>query len=159
MRDKVTGARRWVVKIGSALLTADGRGLDRAAMAVWVKQMVALREQGVELVLVSSGAVAAGMSREAVAERFQISLSSTHRWVQRAAATGSAAALPMGGKKPFSLAEQADWINARIAEKPDITGRELLAELHERHVEVSYYAVWNFLDRTGLSFKKNSARQ
>ena len=44
MRDKVTGARRWVVKIGSALLTADGRGLDRAAMAVWVKQMVALRE-------------------------------------------------------------------------------------------------------------------
>lgn len=46
MRDKVTGAQRWVVKIGSALLTADGRGLDRAAMAVWVKQMVALREQG-----------------------------------------------------------------------------------------------------------------
>ena len=63
MRDKVTGAQRWVVKIGSALLTADGRGLDRAAMAVWVKQMVALREQCVELVLVSSGAVAAGMSR------------------------------------------------------------------------------------------------
>lgn len=63
MRDKVTGARRWVVKIGSALLTADGRGLDRSAMAVWVEQMMALREAGVELVLVSSGAVAAGMSR------------------------------------------------------------------------------------------------
>ncbi|MFT5781739.1 MAG: glutamate 5-kinase [Pseudomonas sp.] len=63
MRDKVTGARRWVVKIGSALLTADGRGLDRVAMAVWVEQMVALRAAGVELVLVSSGAVAAGMSR------------------------------------------------------------------------------------------------
>lgn len=63
MRDKVSGARRWVVKIGSALLTADGRGLDQAAMAVWVDQMVALRQVGVELVLVSSGAVAAGMSR------------------------------------------------------------------------------------------------
>ncbi len=63
MRDKVTGARRWVVKIGSALLTADGRGLDHDSMAVWVEQMVALREAGVELVLVSSGAVAAGMSR------------------------------------------------------------------------------------------------
>lgn len=63
MRDKVTGAQRWVVKIGSALLTADGRGLDRSAMAVWVEQMVALCEAGVELVLVSSGAVAAGMSR------------------------------------------------------------------------------------------------
>jgi hypothetical protein len=40
-------------------------------------------------------AVASGMSREAVAERFQISLSSTNRWVQRAAATGSAAALAL----------------------------------------------------------------
>ena len=63
MREKVSKARRWVVKIGSALLTADGRGLDRGAMAVWVEQMVALRRAGVELVLVSSGAVAAGMSR------------------------------------------------------------------------------------------------
>jgi glutamate 5-kinase len=41
MRSKVTGAKRWVVKIGSALLTADGKGLDRGAMAVWVEQMVA----------------------------------------------------------------------------------------------------------------------
>ena len=63
MRSKVTGAQRWVVKIGSALLTADGKGLDRTAMSVWVEQMVALHEAGVELVLVSSGAVAAGMSR------------------------------------------------------------------------------------------------
>ncbi|MBD1597975.1 glutamate 5-kinase [Pseudomonas typographi] len=63
MRSKVTSARRWVVKIGSALLTADGKGLDRAAMGVWVEQMVALHQAGVELVLVSSGAVAAGMSR------------------------------------------------------------------------------------------------
>ncbi len=104
-------------------------------------------------------AVAGGMSRQAVAERFQISLSSTNRWMQREATTGSAAALPMGGKKPFSLAEQADWINARVMEKPDITGRELLAELHERHIDVSYFAVWNFLDRNGLTFKKNYARQ
>ena len=53
MRSKVAGAQRWVVKIGSALLTADGKGLDRAAMSVWVEQMVALHEAGVELVLVS----------------------------------------------------------------------------------------------------------
>lgn len=69
MREKVSKARRWVVKIGSALLTADGRGLDRGAMAVWVEQMVALRRAGVELVLVSSGAVAAGMSRLGWSER------------------------------------------------------------------------------------------
>ena len=54
MRDKVSGARRWVVKIGSALLTADGRGLDQAAMAVWEDQMVARRAAGVELVRVSA---------------------------------------------------------------------------------------------------------
>lgn len=63
MRDKVAGARRWVVKIGSALLTADGRGLDQGSMGVWVRQMIGLQDAGVELVLVSSGAVAAGMSR------------------------------------------------------------------------------------------------
>ena len=63
MREQVSGAQRWVVKIGSALLTADGQGLDPRAMAVWVEQMVALRRAGIELVLVSSGAVAAGMSR------------------------------------------------------------------------------------------------
>ncbi len=42
-------------------------------------------------------AVSAGMSREAAAERFQISLSLTIRWVRRSATTGSPAALPMGG--------------------------------------------------------------
>ena len=56
-------SRRWVVKIGSALLTADGAGLDRAAIHDWVTQMVALRARGIELVLVSSGAVAEGMMR------------------------------------------------------------------------------------------------
>ncbi|PVZ70691.1 glutamate 5-kinase [Pelagibaculum spongiae] len=54
-------ARRWVVKIGSSLLTEDGKGLSRKAMARWVTQFEALREQGIELVLVSSGAIAAGM--------------------------------------------------------------------------------------------------
>lgn len=56
-------ARRLVVKIGSALLTNDGRGLDVPALGLWVDQMAALVEQGVELVVVSSGSVAEGMSR------------------------------------------------------------------------------------------------
>lgn len=63
IRDRVTRSERWVVKIGSALLTDDGRCLDSRAMSGWVEQMVALHRAGVELVLVSSGAVAAGMSR------------------------------------------------------------------------------------------------
>lgn len=69
MREKVADARRWVVKIGSALLTSDGRGLDCDAMATWVDQLVALRKNGAEIVLVSSGAVAAGMSRLGWTER------------------------------------------------------------------------------------------
>ncbi|NVL30592.1 glutamate 5-kinase, partial [Pseudomonas syringae pv. actinidiae] len=62
MRSKVTGAalgcEDW-----QCLADRGGKGLDRNAMGVWVEQMVALHEAGVELVLVSSGAVAAGMSR------------------------------------------------------------------------------------------------
>ncbi|MHB0777326.1 glutamate 5-kinase [Halomonas sp. WWR20] len=62
-RSALTQARRVVVKIGSALLTNDGRGLDEAAIAGWVEQIATLHERGVEVVLVSSGAVAEGMAR------------------------------------------------------------------------------------------------
>lgn len=62
-RNEIAEARRWVVKIGSALLTNDGRGLDKKAMSAWVAQLAALRQRGVEVVLVSSGSVAEGVSR------------------------------------------------------------------------------------------------
>ncbi len=62
-RQAIGKTRRWVVKIGSALLTNNGAGLDRDAISGWVAQMNTLREQGHELVLVSSGAVAEGMNR------------------------------------------------------------------------------------------------
>ncbi len=53
----------WVIKIGSALLTNDGKGLNVDGLADWAKQMAWLKAQGVDVVLVSSGAVAAGMER------------------------------------------------------------------------------------------------
>ncbi|QKT04341.1 glutamate 5-kinase [Ectothiorhodospiraceae bacterium 2226] len=62
-RARLAEARCWVVKIGSALLTNDGMGLNTAGIAAWVEQMVALRRRGIDLVLVSSGAVAEGMAR------------------------------------------------------------------------------------------------
>ena len=62
-RAKLTQSSRWVVKIGSALLTDDGKGLARDLIAQWVAQLAELREQGLELVLVSSGSVAEGMLR------------------------------------------------------------------------------------------------
>lgn len=68
-RTKLQQAKRWVVKIGSALLTANGQGLDQQAMQSWVAQMVALTQQNIELVLVSSGAVAEGMVRMGLTSR------------------------------------------------------------------------------------------
>lgn len=62
-RADVKHSKRWVIKIGSALLTDDGQGLNREAIQNWVSQMVALRHQGVEVVIVSSGSVAEGMQR------------------------------------------------------------------------------------------------
>ena len=56
-------AKRWVIKIGSALLTKDGKGLDYAAIEDWAEQIAQLRQQGLEIILVSSGSVAEGMSR------------------------------------------------------------------------------------------------
>ncbi|BBP42636.1 glutamate 5-kinase [Thiosulfativibrio zosterae] len=68
-RSSVSTTKRWVVKIGSALLTDDGQGLNVAAMRRWVAQMMSLRQQGVELVIVSSGSVAEGMKRLGWAKR------------------------------------------------------------------------------------------
>ena len=62
-RDQLPATRRWVIKIGSALLTSDGQGLNREVLAPWLDQMTALRHGGADLVLVSSGAVAEGMAR------------------------------------------------------------------------------------------------
>jgi len=55
--------QRWVVKIGSALLTNDGQGLDVNAISSWVEQIVQLKNQDIEVILVSSGAIAEGIKR------------------------------------------------------------------------------------------------
>lgn len=82
-REALSSARRLVVKIGSALLTNDGRGLDDDGIGGWVDQIATLRKSGVEVVLVSSGAVAAGMVRLGWAAR----PSAVHE-LQAAAAVG-----------------------------------------------------------------------
>jgi len=62
-REIATDAKRWVIKIGSALLTNDGAGLDRNAIDGWVDQIADLLLQGKEVVIVSSGAIAEGIVR------------------------------------------------------------------------------------------------
>jgi len=56
-------ARRIVVKVGSSLVTNEGRGLDEAAIGEWCRQLAALAKDGREVVMVSSGAIAEGMKR------------------------------------------------------------------------------------------------
>ena len=56
-------ARRIVVKVGSSLVTNEGRGLDEAAIGEWCRQLAALRADGRAVVMVSSGAIAEGMLR------------------------------------------------------------------------------------------------
>ncbi|KMY86275.1 Glutamate 5-kinase / RNA-binding C-terminal domain PUA [Candidatus Paraburkholderia calva] len=63
MRSIIAAAKRIVVKVGSSLVTNDGCGLDHAAIGRWASQIAALREQGKEVVLVSSGAIAEGIHR------------------------------------------------------------------------------------------------
>src|SRR5659263_655524 len=56
-------AKRIVVKVGSSLVTNEGRGLDAAAIGQWCAQLAALVKDGREVIMVSSGAIAEGMNR------------------------------------------------------------------------------------------------
>ncbi len=59
----LASASRIVAKVGSSLVTNDGRGLDFNAVAQWARQIALLHKQGKQVVLVSSGAIAEGMAR------------------------------------------------------------------------------------------------
>ena len=104
-------------------------------------------------------AMALGRSARWAAATFGVSVASAVRWSQRRRRTGQVSPGKIGGhRKPILLPERA-WLHARLAAEPDVTLRALLAELHGRGVKASYGALWLFLDREGMSFKKNRARQ
>ena len=69
MSEALLQARRIVVKVGSSLVTDEGRGVDARAIGDWCRQMAALAREGRELVMVSSGAIAEGMKRLGWASR------------------------------------------------------------------------------------------
>lgn len=69
MRERLTRANRWVVKVGSTLLTANGQGLDHKLIQQWSAQMATLMDAGHEVVLVSSGSIAEGMTRLGLQQR------------------------------------------------------------------------------------------
>ena len=86
-----------------------------------------------------------------------VSVASVVKWSQRFRSTGSAAAFKVGGRG-LALAGERSWLLARIADEPDLTLRAVAAELAERGIRVSYFAVWHFFEHEGISFKK-PARQ
>lgn len=101
-RTHFKNVKRVVVKIGSSLLTKGGQGLDKASIAAWVQQMAELRQQGIDVVLVSSGSVAEGMSRLGLKSRPK-----TLHELQAAAAVGQ-----MGLVRTFDDNFQAHGLHA-----------------------------------------------
>jgi transposase len=108
-----------------------------------------LRERVIE-------AVEGGASRREAGERFEISASSSVRWLQRWHESGSAEPKPRGGSVS-PLEEFAPQILALIAEQPDLTLVETVAELRRQRIRTSRSSLWRFLDRHGITLKKKPA--
>jgi len=103
-------------------------------------------------------AVGAGEICRSVAARFGVSVSSVVKWSQRYRATGSVAPGKMGGHRRRVLEPHRAFIVERINQNPNLTLHRLKDELAARGAPVSHNAVWQFLRREGLSFKKNAVR-
>jgi putative transposase len=101
-------------------------------------------------------AVLRGQSSRAVAARFGVAVSSAVKWAQRYRATGSVTPGKMGGHRKPILDPHRAFIVERIRQTPHLTLHGLKDELAARGVTVSHNAVWLFLRREGLRFKKNT---
>jgi transposase len=98
-------------------------------------------------------AVETGASRHEAAERFEISVASAIKWLQRWREDKSAAPRPRGGSVS-PLEEFAAEILAVVAEFPDLTLDETLAQLRKRRIKTSRSALWRFLGRHNITLKK-----
>ena len=106
-----------------------------------------LRERVIE-------AVELGASRREAAERFEVSVSSAVKWLQRWRESGSAAPKPRGGSVS-PLEEHKARVLAVIAGQPDLTLVETVTELRKQRIRTSRSSLWRFLDRHGITFKKS----
>lgn len=104
-------------------------------------------------------AVDGGETCRTVAARFGVAVSSVVKWSKRQRETGSVAPAKMGGYRRRVLEPYRDFIVDRIGQTPHLTLHGLKDELAARGVVVSHNAVWLFLRREGLSFKKKPARR
>jgi transposase len=109
--------------------------------------------------LVSS--VDGGLSRRSAAKRFGVAASTAIKWVDQWQRTGDVGPRPQGGdRRSHRIEAHAEEILSLIEEAPDITLGELVAHLDAVHgLRVAQSTVWRLLDRHGMTFKKNRARQ
>jgi len=105
-----------------------------------------LRERVIE-------AVEGGASRRETADRFEVSVSSAVKWLQRWHESKSAAPKPRGGSVS-PLEEFAEQILDLIAQQPDLTLVETVVELRKRRIRTSRSSLWRFFDRHGITLKK-----
>src|ERR1700751_2669823 len=101
--------------------------------------------------------VEAGASRREAADLFDVSVSSAIRWVQRWREEGSREPKPRGGSRSV-LEDHAERILALVAEHPDWTLKEILEAMRKQRIPGSRTALWRFLERHDLTFKKKPAR-
>ena len=101
-------------------------------------------------------AVETGASRREAAERFEVSVASAVKWLQRWYQHRSAAPKPRGGRVS-PLEEFAVEILDLIAQRPDLTLVETVAELRKRRIKTSRSSLWRFLDRHNITLKKSAA--
>lgn len=106
-------------------------------------------------------AVEAGLSRHAAAARFGIGVATAVRWLRAWREAGVTAARPRGGDRHSARIEGFGAVILQAVDRQvDITLVELAELLEREHGErFAPSTLWRFLDRRGLSFKKNSARQ
>jgi len=90
---------------------------------------------------------------------FDVSVASVVKWSQRRRATGSAAAMPMGGHRKRLLEPHRALVIERLQAVPDLTLKALVAELAERGIATCPVSVWRLVRSEGLSFKKKSVRR
>jgi putative transposase len=103
-------------------------------------------------------AVIDGQSCRSAAVRFGVAVSSVVKWSQRYRATGSVVPGKMGGRRKPLLDPHRTFIMKRIKQTPHLTLHRLKDELAARGVVVPHNAVWLFLRREGLRFKKKPVR-
>jgi len=106
-------------------------------------------------------AVAGGMSRRSAAKRFKVAASTAIKWVDQWERTGALEPRPQGGDhRSQHLQTHAEEILGLIEARRDITLAEIAEHLEREHgVKVAQSTVWRLLDRHGMTFKKNRARQ